>query len=220
MDRGRTYEGAIRLRNAFMLGLTSSLTSLILMVVNPGGEILASLSSRGIAVLLTIVILGMATFILAIASWIYRVLGWGSLCKASIKRFYCYTRIAIIVLPAAGTLLTIVGSVALSFQVMAGGPQAESAIESLPKGLMLAIHVGAVVFVTGFIMEGLSLLDMSLIYGRRILTAGSILYLLAQVLSIAGNSFQRVPGTLTRIVDLVAYTILAMSLAGLGKSLL
>ncbi len=181
MEKERLLNGFKRIRQGFLLLIPSSVIGLIVAPLTSPRDFL-ELGPGVIAYLIFIGILGMVSAILVIASWILRIVGWGNICGAGIKRFYCYTRLLLIVLPIVGVAISIIGGIIYGIQVFTSG--LEYVGQTLfPPTLLAVIIAGSLIITAGFLVEGVSLLDISYIYGRGMLRIASILYLLSLVVS-------------------------------------
>ncbi len=133
---------------------------------------------------LVIGFLGFLLLILYIVSWILRIIGWGGICRGVGKKFYCYTRILLIVLPVLGVAIMIGAAMLMAMEIFTlGVPTTPIKPKGLEKwgGFFL---LGAVLITVAFLVEGVALLDSSYVFASKLLRNGAFLYIAAQVFSI------------------------------------
>jgi len=100
--------------------------------------------------------------ILAIASWIFEILGWSSMCRAGMRKFYCFTKYMVLLGPIMGFLFAIVG-----------------VFQTALTGKISFFLLGPLVIVAVAVIAGVASLDVGLLTNTRILTAGALLYLIS-----------------------------------------
>ncbi|RSN73387.1 hypothetical protein D6D85_10600 [Candidatus Methanodesulfokora washburnensis] len=103
--------------------------------------------------------------ILAIASWIFEILGWSSMCRAGMRKFYCFTKYMVLLGPIMGFLFAIVG-----------------VFQTALTGKISFFLLGPLVIVAVAVIAGVASLDVGLLTNTRILTVGALLYLISVVL--------------------------------------
>ncbi|MEM4548150.1 MAG: hypothetical protein QXP94_05515 [Thermofilaceae archaeon] len=175
--------GLARLRNASLIRAAYAALSLALQplasawLVWDGSAITPESLAQLIAFAGLAIIIGFLIAVLAVASWILRVLAWGSVCKAKLKTFYCVTRMIVLAAPIIGLLVIIGGAVDAVLRTMISGGLIEPAMSALPETLFLYILTGVLIMATADFFEAVATLDLSLLYKVGILKVASILYL-------------------------------------------
>jgi len=209
---GEVPTGLSRLRNAAALRALSSAMVLALQPVTAslgplGGlatEDLASLyASLGVALLI-----GAVVIVIGIAAWLLRVLGWGNLCRAKLRRFYCLTRVVVIAAPIAGVAVIGAGVVVLVIQALGAAlsGSAQVPIEGF-QGFALA---AAVLLAAPDIFEAVASFDLGQTLNARVLTLASLALLAATPLGAASSFVQQ----LARAGQLASLAALALLAAG------
>jgi len=215
MERIELLRGLNRLRVSAILGVMVSLFSLVISSLPGGlvggeGRLMFSLLLVG-----AILILGLILLVVIVAAWVYKVLGWSSMCKSGMRRFYCLTRLVVLVCPVVAVVLMIAGGIAIAFRLLS-----EQLIEKVPTepweivrasptGLTLIIG-GIVALISTMVVEGVAILDLGMLMGERVLLLGAIAYLASTLLSAVGQAFPQYPmSTLSNAASLAAYILLA-----------
>lgn len=182
--------GVKRLQYAFISDIAGVVLALILMAFS--GALTQAPENLGavLGVLAVVGVLGLLALILAIVSWIFRVLGWSAICRTGLKKFYCITKWAVLLLPIIAVILFLVGMV-YAFQKILATPQfGAPTLEGL--GPLIIVAAAAILLTTvASLIEGVALLDLGMIGVNLVLKAGSILYLIATV---GGVIWQAVSG--------------------------
>ncbi len=190
------YNGLARLRTAAALGATVSLFELLSQAAGVSlgsaepGELLSA-----VAVLMVV---GALMLILGLATWVLKVLGWGNLCKARLRKFYCLTRLIVLGAPIAGMLLILAGVLAeffRAFSSVATGLEPLLLEDKIVASVSGYIVAGLVTVAAGNVFEGVASFDLGLLTKERALAIGSLLYLAAaaaSVLSQVGRALESV----------------------------
>ena len=178
-------KGLNRLRNSAILSLAASLFSLPLTAFSPfrglgtATEDVVAL----FAVLIWVLVFGLLLLALMLAAWVLKVLGWWSLCKSGMRRFYCVTRYAVLLGPIIGVSLLLFGGVALVFEALSRGVLANGELGEMQEGtVLLYVLPGLLVMTIASVIEGVSALDVGLLTGVKSLTLGAVTYLIASLL--------------------------------------
>jgi len=208
---GSIDKGFKRLRNSAVLATASSAISAALF---PLERVMGRLSAGLLAELLVLVgliaVAGLVALVLSLASWIYKVLGWSDMCRSRLRRFYCITRLAVLVGPIVAVALIMGGVAVLSLELLAKGGTPSLVLRNYrggaPAGLFLA---GLLLLASANVIEGVAILDLGLLTRAKLLVAGSITYLLSTGLSPVAMLLGRLEG-LSNLVSIVAYTLLAV----------
>ncbi|OYT27120.1 MAG: hypothetical protein B6U95_06605 [Thermofilum sp. ex4484_82] len=224
MERRFWIEGFGRLKNAFMLEALTALLGIITSVISllyTGNLQIEELSPEHLGYFIIIAILGLILALTAIISWIFKILGWGSICKTNFKKFYCYTRLAIIILPIIGISMTMIAGFIIGLQLTVSGHQAspEEIAESVPATVKVIAVLGSIIASTGFVIEAISLFDISIIYSEPMLKIGSIIY----ITSLAASIFQQVlalPINVANAIGIIAAILIFLSLNKLKQKLM
>lgn len=167
------------------------------------GELLSA-----VAVLMVV---GVLALILSIVAWVLKVLGWGNLCKARLRKFYCLTRLIVLGAPIAGVLLILAGVLTVffsAFSSVATGLEPLLFEEGMVAGVSGYVIAGVVVMAAGNVFEGVASLDLGLLTKERVLAIGSLLYLAAVVVSVLSQA-SRALGGISSAVSLVSNMLLA-----------
>jgi len=188
------YNGISKIKSSEFWKIIFSIIGILIIILKPR-------SLFDIIRILLVSILGIFSMILSLTIWVFKILGWGYLCKLKIKNFYCWTRLAILIFPILGLLAMII----VFITVFLNNP---SYIYQLNfdsnKELRLILFFTAIFFSVGYIFESVAIYDLSIVYKNKTLKYGSIMYLLAVIispiismnstrnlyLSILGNMFQ------------------------------
>lgn len=175
-----------RLRNSAFLSLVAYLLALPL-TVSPlptfGPESAVEDVIGLLAALALVMVFGLVFAVLWIAAWVFKVLGWWSMCKSGMRRFYCITRFAVLLGPIIGVVLLIAGGAALLLEILGSGLAAGGGLSGVQEGrvLLYALPVFLVMAVAN-VIEGVSVLDVGMQIGVRALEAGAVAYLVAVLL--------------------------------------
>jgi len=182
--------GVKRLQYAFISDIAGVVLALLLLAFS--GALTQAPENLGavLGALAIVGVLGLVTLILAIVSWIFRVLGWSAICRTGLKKFYCITKWAALLLPIIAVILLLVGMV-YAFQKILATPQfGVPTLEGLGP-LIIAAAAAALLTTVASLIEGVALLDLGMIGANLVLEAGSVLYLIATV---GGVIWQAVSG--------------------------
>ena len=185
------------MRNSAILSLAMSLISLspTAFPLVGGLESLAEDPLKLFAALVWVLALGLVLLALAIAAWTLKVLGWWSMCRSGMRRFYCVTRYAVLLGPVIGVALLLAGVVALALEALRSGVLAVEELGEAPERDALAYMLpGLLAMAVANVIEGVSILDVGLQVGVRALAAGAIAHLLAALLLLF-QLFTAVPGS-------------------------
>jgi hypothetical protein len=168
-----------RLRNATILAfLTVLLFQLPYVFFFPyrSLERLPTSPSFIVIVMITMVLM-IIGLILGIGSWIFEILGWFSMCRAGVRKFYCFTKYMVLLGPIVGFLLAIVGAGALVLEAIEKGvmPTEESLRGFLTGKISFYILSGLLVMVAVAVIAGVASLDVGLLTNTRILAVGALL---------------------------------------------
>jgi len=189
------------LKRGFLILSISSLMGLILSLTTRNtftAETLKLTSPNILLTMITLIVIGLVLFILGLVSWILRIIGWGDLCNVKIKKFYCYTRLALIIFPIIGITISMIGGILIAFESMSAAQQ--GVIPQVKPSFSAIVTLGSLLFLVGFILEGVSLYDFSLVKQDEVLKYASILY----ILSILSSAITTI---LTAIIGHVNYVI-------------
>ena len=207
-----TLVGLTRLRNASALRFALAVVLIplqTLRIVQPQGEwggVAPERIGELFALLGVVLIAGLVAVALLIASWLLRVLGWGNLCRAKVRRFYCVTRIVVLAAPIAGVAVIIFGAVIAVLEALATGLEyAPSA--RLPQGALGMVLAGLVLVLAADVFEAVATLDLGQIYGVKILSIASLLLLTNTALSAVTN-FVQLPAWIPPLVALPTFAML------------
>lgn len=171
--------------------------------------------------LLILLFLGLLIlFLVMVASWILRVLGWGNICRTKLRTFYCVTRIIVLAAPIIGFLVIIAGFVDAIIRILASGGFVEQPVETILEIIptfSLYMLAGHLITSAADFFEAVATLDLSLLYHVGLLKAASIIYLfslcvrvIAQVASLS-DWWSLSP-------SLAAFTLLTLGYHALMKS--
>gem|GEM_PF-3336836 len=173
-------KGLSRLRNSAILSLAIGLLSLLL-AASPlagGPESLAEDPLKLLAALAWVLALALVLLVLAIAAWVLKVLGWWSMCRSGMRRFYCVTKYAVLLGPVIGVALLIAGGVALALEALRSGAFAAEGPGGAPEWGALAYALpGLLAIAVANVIEGVSILDVGLQVGVKALAVGAAVYL-------------------------------------------
>lgn len=214
-------EGFENLRRGFLLLSVASAINLVLVLLSLSihiEEARATAVPRSLALWgLVAGLLAIALFILGVLSWVFRIIGWGKLCKGVGKKFYCHVRTILVLLPILGAVVAAATIALLVVEVLSLGPAVGVLGLERAKGLIVYFVLGAVLVTVSFVIEGVALLDLSYVLGSALLGKASMLYVAAHILSALGS----LVGTL-RLAPIVksAFGALAPTLALLSASML
>jgi len=211
-----------RLRNSAILSLAASLFSLPLTAFSPvrGLGTVTEDAAALFAALIWVFVFGLALIALALAAWVLKVLGWWSMCKSSMRRFYCITKYAVLLGPMVGVSLLLVGGVALALEALSRGVLVDGELSGVPEGSALPyVLPGLLIMVVANVIEGVGALDVGLLTEVKVLTAGAVTYLIM----VALQPFQllaTVLGSTAFASDVASGLVWASSAASLLSSLL
>ncbi|OYT61983.1 MAG: hypothetical protein B6U69_02570 [Thermofilum sp. ex4484_15] len=182
------YKGITKIRKAFLMQMFSYLISLITLLSLANLRLTPPANLEDITSKLPyIAAIGLALltlFIVALISWIYKIMGWGDLCKSSLgRKFYCIVRICIIALPIISFALAIIIGVEATFKALIQG----TVTQMVYPGFTSLVNT---IFYSTFIIEGIALLDLYLKYGPAYLGMGSILYLIFTIIGVFLQGFR------------------------------
>jgi len=181
--QSEAVKGLGRLRNAAILSFATSLLSLPSLGLFGGPESLAEDPFALLAALIWILVFGLAILALGVAAWVFKVLGWWSMCRSGMRRFYCATRLAVLLGPVIGVALLIVGGAALFLEALRSRAPVGGEPSPLPEESMLAyVLPGLLVMAVANVVEGVSALDVGLISEVKALALGAAIYLVASLL--------------------------------------
>ena len=160
MEARSLYHGLGKLRNSFICQAMASVISIAFYVAIRGSPPpiqetgLPALSPEVLTYLALLAILGLGLLLLLVISWIYKVLGWGDICKAGLKRFYCYTKLGVLFLPILGIMFMLVTSLVAGLRALSSPTE--------PVGLSAwswVSNLGLALISSGLVFDGVSLLD-------------------------------------------------------------
>lgn len=166
------YQGMQRIKSSEFWRIISSSLSIILSVS------LVSSNMFSIAKIIILSILGILNSILGIAILILKISGWGTLCK--VKKFYCWTRSALLIFPIISIIIAVIG---VSSMFIFNTSYLTKDILWLRKSMSSILLITTILFVIGYIFEAVSLFDISNIYRNVLLKIGSLIYLGSLVIS-------------------------------------
>jgi len=183
--------GIENLRRGFLLLFGASAIDLFLALFSLSAYIRGARATavpRSLAVWgLAAGLLALTLFILGILSWVFRIIGWGKLCRGVGKRFYCYVRIILVLLPILGTIVVAATIALLIVKMLSLGPTMSVWELEKAKGLVIYFALGLALMTASFIIEGVALLDFSYVLESRLLRNGGALYIVANVLSVLNS---------------------------------
>lgn len=204
------YKGLARLRTAAALSVVASLFGLLSQAVGISLSGSAELGELFSAVAMLMVV-GVLVLILGLATWVLKVMGWGSLCKARLRRFYCLTRLIVLGAPIVGVILIIAGVLTTFFDVfsnVATGLEISLLEERIIASMSGYIVAGAVIMAAGNVFEGVASLDLGFSTKENVLIIGSLLYLASVTVSVLSQVSQAL-GVVSPIVSLASNVLLA-----------
>lgn len=176
-------KGLGRLRISALLSLVTSLLALPLSGLFGRPESTTENPLTLFVALMWVLVFGLAILALGITSWVFKVLGWWSMCRSGMRKFYCATRYAVLLGPIVGVALLLVGGVALLLEMLGSGALVDGGLSGEPVGSALPyILPGLIVMVVANVIEGVSALDVGLLTEVKVLTLGAAIYLVASLL--------------------------------------
>jgi len=217
--RREVDRGFKRLRNSAILATVSSaIFALLSLLGKAAGEPTASILAELLVLAGLIIVAGLAALILSLASWIYKVLGWSDMCRSGIRRFYCVTRLAVLIGPIAGALLILGGVLILSLELITRGAVTPPPVEGygwgrLLTGLRWPFLAGIILMASANVIEGVAILDIGFLTQAKLLIAGSVVYLISAGLSPLALLSGQLEG-LSSLVSIAAYMLLAAGFHG------
>ncbi|MEM1508413.1 MAG: hypothetical protein QW291_02935 [Thermofilaceae archaeon] len=203
------YNGLVRLRTAAALSVIASLFGLLSQAVGFSLSGSAALGELFPAVAMLMAV-GVLMIILGIATWVLKVMGWGSLCKARLRKFYCLTRLIVLGAPIVGVILIIAGVLTTFIEVfssIASGPELSLLDEKIIASISGYIIAGAVIMAAGNVFEGVASLDLGFSTKENVLIVGSLLYLVSVTVSVL-SQVSRELGIISPIVSLAGNVFL------------
>jgi len=151
-------------------------------------------------------LVGTLVIVAGIASWVLRILGWGNLCRARVRRFYCITRIVVIVAPIAGIAIIVAGVVLLLVQALsAAAPLPTYSVEG---GVVSTVLVGLVVLAASDIFEAIASFDLGHMLNTKLLMAASLAFLASTMLGMASSRALQ-PTQVRQVASLAVLALLA-----------
>lgn len=154
-----------------------------------------------------LIVVGLLVIVVALASWVLRVLGWGSLCRSKQGRFYCITRIVVLAAPIIGTLIMIAGAVVVALQLALAPSFGRLLPGGLPEGALSVILIGSVVTASADIFEAVATLDLGQLFNVRLLTIASLVFLASSLLGAASTTAQQLQ-YVSHAASLAAFALL------------
>ena len=213
---GERAGGVENLRRGFLLLLGASMISLVVELpvmparARPLEAGVAAFVMWGLMAGFLVIVL----LILAVLSWVFRIVGWGKLCRGWDRKFYCYVRTILVLLPVLGIVIVIAAIVMVVAEILTLGPAMGVLVLERAKGLVIYLLLGVVLVAASFVIEGVALLDFSYVLKSMLLRGGGALYIAAYVLSVLDSVVGTLrPASVVKTAFSISSSILAVASA-------
>ncbi|OYT31565.1 MAG: hypothetical protein B6U94_02705 [Thermofilum sp. ex4484_79] len=206
------YEGVSKLKLSASLGVILSVLSITVSFIG--------INSLNPIYLAFTAIFGFMILILELIAWALKIIGWGRICSTRIKKFYCWTRLALIIFPIIGMLASFVGFLVIFLrQPLSMGV---GNIAKREKSFETIGIIGGLIFSLGYLFEAVGLYDFSLIYRNSILRVGSILYIISIAVSPISSLIEAttVKSLLNNSLHFISSFLVFLGLAKIQKAII
>lgn len=208
-----------RLRNAAFIRLLVDLLGLAVLQLSTGlmgtfqlgDEVSIGEVAGVLATVAGILLLGLFLIVASIAAWVISILGWGNICRAKWRKFYCVTRVVVILAPILATLTVAAMIISAFLELFATGLRGEfTGSDVFTSGFLKAFVAGMVIAAAGRVFEGVATFDLGLLTQVYLLAAAAVVYIASTAINVASISV-----TWLSVVSLIL-SILANLLFGIG----